>query len=307
MGKGRGVAGVFAVMAGVGLGFTLMAGGASEAEMPWEVMSDWRYYNNTGWQALQRGKLERAEQAFRIAIKRMKPYEATQPVFLARSYTDLARVLDRKGRFEDAAPLARWALAVREKVPGKNMESLCESLELFSKIEVERGRLGEVEPLLKRVVAIREQMLGAGHRDLIPSLEALADVYSRLNRLGEAEPIYRRALALREATQAESVRLAEEQERRAAMLNLMIATDGSSGIATITNRGNLVQKLEGQAHSLREASAESLGAAATNEGYSRMLRRSGRVEEADDYQAKAKGLRDAVETKAAKLRAAPAR
>ena len=303
--RDRRAAGLFAVI--VGLAFVSTVGGAPEAGLPWEVMSDWRHYNNTGWQAFQRGKLERAEQAFRIAIARMKPYEATQPVFLARSYTDLARVLNRKGRSADAAPLARWALAVREKVPGKNSESLCESLELVSKIEVERGRLSEVEPLLKRVVVIREKMLGAGHRDLIPSLEALADVYSRMNRLEEAEPIYRRALALREATQADSIKLAEEQEKQAAMLNLMIATDGSSGIATMTNRGNLAQKLVGQAHILREASAESVGAAAANEGISGVLRRSGRVDEADDYKAKAKALRDAVETKAAQLEAASAR
>ena len=65
----------------------LGAGGAAPPKPqgpPIGVLRDWMYYNNTGWRALQLGRLERAEQAFRMAIERMTPYAATEAVILAQ-------------------------------------------------------------------------------------------------------------------------------------------------------------------------------------------------------------------------------
>ena len=185
-------AGVGVVSAVVGL-VALVSGGAPPQSPPFEVLSDWTFYNRAGWQALQRGKLDRAEQAFRIAIERMRPYQATESVPLARSYADLSRVLHLKGRHDEAEPLARWAVAVRETAPGANSQALCQDLELLAEESTSHGRDAEAEPIITRVIAIREKTLGPGHPDLIPAVEVLAEVYARQGKLAKAEPAYRRA------------------------------------------------------------------------------------------------------------------
>ena len=163
--------------------------------------------------------------------------------------------------------------------------------------------------MLKRVVAVREKVVGAGHRDLIPAVEALADLYARQGRLAVAEPVYQRALALREANHADSLKQAEEQEKVAAMIRHMMAAEGASVSATgsVLSRTAEVQRLETRALVLREASAESIAAAVTTEGYSALLRRTGRPDEAEALEARAKAIRDAAETRSARARAAGGR
>ena len=241
-----------------------------------------------------------------MAIERIKPYEATESVLLARSYADLARVLHQRGRHDAAEPLARWALAVTEKVPGKKSESLCKNLELLAEIQLARRRPAEAEPLLRRLVEVRSKALGSGHPDMIPAVEGLAEVLAGQGRLAEAEPVYRRALALRKANHAESLKQAEETEKMASLLQHLITIDGPPAGPSLSmlRRMAEVQRLVTQAQAFRESSAESVSAAVTTEGYSSLLRRSGRVDEAEALEARAKAIRDAAETRAAKLRAA---
>lgn len=282
-------------------------------QAPFEVLSQWSYYNRTGWVALQKGNLDRAEQAFRMAIERVSPYAVADRVFVARSYADLAYVLHLRGRHDEAEPLAAWSLSVRESVPGNRSEALCEGLELLAEIRISRRRDAEAEPLVKRALALREKVVGKGHADLISDVEILAGIYARQGKIAAAEPFYRRALALREANNAESLRQAEEDERRLATLWTVMMASGGNGTAMGSSMmmGSQaiaqVQRLESHAQALREASSESINAAVTTEGYSALLRRAGRDDEAAEFEARARAIRDAVETRAARQKAAAGR
>ncbi len=282
-------------------------GGRAGAEAPFEVVSQWGFDNRTGWIALQRGNLDRAEQSFRLAIERLRPYGLTERVMLARSYADLALVLNKRGRHDEADPLAAWALSVREEVPGKNRDALSQNLELLAEIRVARKKDAEAEPLLKRALTLREAAVGKGDVALIPDIEALASLYNRNGRIAEAEPAYRRALALRDAHNAENLRQAEDDEKMAGVMWNVMAGGGRYALGS--QRLAQISRLETHSRESREVSAESRSAAATTEGLSSLLRRSGRVDEAEIYAARARAIRDAVETREAevKLRSASAR
>src|SRR4051794_20389709 len=104
------------------------ARGQDAQEMPIPVLHDWQYYNNVGWRAVDRGDLDRAAQAFRMAIQIVRPYEARERILMARSNADFARVLYLQKRYAEAESLARWALAVREAHPGNRSEALVQNL-----------------------------------------------------------------------------------------------------------------------------------------------------------------------------------
>jgi hypothetical protein len=91
----------------------------------------------------------------------------------------------------------------------------------------------------------------------------------------------------------------------AAVLRMMMTADASPLAAPQVMTGRVLQlhKLDISARTFREASPESLSAAATTEGFSSVLRRAGKDDEADELQAKARAIRDAAETRAARLKA----
>src|SRR5262249_29674938 len=97
-------------------------------EIPFRVLQDWKYYNDTGWIFLNKGDYSRAEQRFRMAITEIRPYQTTDQRLLARGYADLARVLYHQGRYADAEPLAAWALSVRESHPRVTPDAVFQSL-----------------------------------------------------------------------------------------------------------------------------------------------------------------------------------
>lgn len=270
--------------------------------MPWEAMSDWVYYNNTGWIAYNRGRYDRAEQAFRAAIKRLQPYEADHLVMMARSRADLGRLLVDRKRYTEAEPLVRWSLAVRESSPGEKSESLIQNLELLAQIRRAQGKHAEAGPLLKRALALQERILGHDHPELTTTLEALAEVSSAQGQTREAEALYRRALGIRESNTAANLKEAEKLEERAELLNELFASQRAT-MATQNIRTNQIERLKSQAATLRSTTSEARGAADANEGLARVLRATGRNEEADDREAQAKAIRDTLETRAARARA----
>ena len=106
--------------------------------------------------------------------------------------------LYNEGKYSAAIPLAERALAIREKVLGKEHPDVANSLNNLALTYKLQGNYQQAEPLLQRALAIYEKVLGKEHPDVANSLNNLANLYQDQGNYQQAEPLYQRALAIRE-------------------------------------------------------------------------------------------------------------
>jgi tetratricopeptide (TPR) repeat protein len=106
--------------------------------------------------------------------------------------------LHGRGRYAEAEPLCRRALAIRERALGPNHQSTAASLNNLAELYRDQGRYAEAEPLYQRALAIDEKALGPDHPGTAVDLNNLALLYYNQGRYGEAEPLYQAALAIYE-------------------------------------------------------------------------------------------------------------
>ena len=188
-------------LAALALGLALPTGQARGQSDPWQAMErlrEWALYNDAGWNAIGRGDYARAETHFRMAIKLVRDRDPGDRRLLARSYHDLARVYYLQKRYDDAEPLARWALAVREKSPkGVTEAARFETNYLLGLVQRERNAFADSEILLRRALELHERNVEPGDPGLAVTIEALAAVCVEQRKFAEAEPLYQRAMTIR--------------------------------------------------------------------------------------------------------------
>ena len=106
--------------------------------------------------------------------------------------------LYKQGLYNAAIPLAERALAIHEKVLGKEHSLVATSLNDLAELYDAQGNYQKAEPLLQRSLAIGEKVLGKEHPDVATSLNNLALLYKKQGNYQKAEPLYLRSLAIRE-------------------------------------------------------------------------------------------------------------
>jgi len=106
--------------------------------------------------------------------------------------------LYQQGRYQEAIPLAKRALAIREKALGPEHPRVAASLNNLAALYKALGDYARAEPLYKRALAIREKVLGPEHPRVAESLNNLAVLYYSLGDHARAAPLFKRALAIRE-------------------------------------------------------------------------------------------------------------
>ena len=107
--------------------------------------------------------------------------------------------LYRAGKYDEALPLARRVLEIRERAAGGGEDmAVAGALNNLAAIHARKGRNEEAEQLLRRSLAIAEKRVGA-------ETDFAADVVSQLGRIKlegrdheEAGRLFRRALAVKE-------------------------------------------------------------------------------------------------------------
>ncbi len=119
----------------------------------------WRDLHDAGSKALERGNFAEAERLFKdeLAVSRSLPGRA---VVMAASYDDLASLYFSTGRYAQAEPLIRRALAIREEAQGKEHPNVVSDLNSLAVLACAGGRLAEAESLHRRALALREKALG---------------------------------------------------------------------------------------------------------------------------------------------------
>jgi CHAT domain-containing protein/tetratricopeptide (TPR) repeat protein len=133
-----------------------------------------------------------------MSFSHSHPTAAQSPLDEANALNTKVIELYRASKAGEAIPLAKRALALREKALPAGHPQIATSLSNLARLYHTQGRLGEAEPLYKRALGMREKALRAGHPQIALSLNNLAGLYEAQGRLSEAEPLYERALALLE-------------------------------------------------------------------------------------------------------------
>ena len=111
----------------------------------------------------------------------------------------VGRLLENLARSEEAKPLYRRALAIREAVHGPDHPEVAGTLNNLAGLLEGQGKYDEAEPLFRRALAIREAVLGPDHPEVARKLNNLAVLLQNQGKYDEAEPLFRRALAIKEA------------------------------------------------------------------------------------------------------------
>jgi tetratricopeptide (TPR) repeat protein len=110
----------------------------------------------------------------------------------------LATNLEIQGRAQEAEPLYRKALAIREEVLGPKHPDTARSYNNLASDLDAQGRYKEAEPLYRKTVAVFEVVLGPKHPDTAQSYNNLAVNLKIQGKAQEAELLYRKALAIKE-------------------------------------------------------------------------------------------------------------
>ena len=143
---------------------------------------------------LEAGRYRAAE---RIARRGLEVAAASRDELAVGSWCNgLGLALYDQGRYAEAEPLYKRALAIAEKALGPDHPDVASCLNNLAILYKAQGRYAEAEPLYKRALAIREKALGPDHPSLAQSLNNLALLYDAQGRYVEAEPLYKRALAI---------------------------------------------------------------------------------------------------------------
>ena len=104
----------------------------------------------------------------------------------------------REGRYAEAIPLAREAVALREAALGPNHPDVGQSLNNLAQLLLAIGDLAGARPLAERVLQINEQALGATHPAVATSLDNLAALLHASGDYAAARPLSERAVRITE-------------------------------------------------------------------------------------------------------------
>src|SRR5450755_2312527 len=104
--------------------------------------------------------------------------------------------LIERARSQEALPLLRQALAIREQQLGSESVETSNTLDRLACCFEVQGKYEQAESLYQRALEIREQQLGPEHPDTATSLNNLAGLYFDQGKYEQAEPLLQRALEI---------------------------------------------------------------------------------------------------------------
>ena len=147
-------------------------------------------------EAYQQGRYTEAEGQWKAALKEAEKFGEQDPR-LATSLNNLGELYVAQFKFDEAEPLYKRSLAIREKALGLEHPDMAASLNNLALLYHAQGKYAEVEPLFKRSLAIREKALGPENSDVAISLNNLAEIYYTQSKYADAAPLFKRSLAIR--------------------------------------------------------------------------------------------------------------
>ncbi len=124
--------------------------------------------------------------------------EGTDKVDYAFAIGILVDLYVAESRNDEAEPLARQALAIRQNLAVSDQMEVSRSLTALAGVLLGQSKLSEAENLLWQALEIRQRVVRPDHPRVAQSLNNLAVVLFREGRYTQAEPLLRQALAILE-------------------------------------------------------------------------------------------------------------
>lgn len=128
-----------------------------------------------------------------------KPAQTSPDLAEATRLSARAVELYNQIRYDEALPLAKQALELREKALGPNHELIATSLNNIAGIYQAKEKYSDAEALYKRSLKVLEQRYGVESKYLTKTIEQLAWMRFALHNNGDAEKLFLRALAIKQS------------------------------------------------------------------------------------------------------------
>jgi len=133
-----------------------------------------------------------AEELLRAALAEAKDDSPGKSTAL----NNLAQLLQKTNRLQEAEPLMRRALQIHQAAFGEKDPTIALLLSNLAQLLQEANRLQEAEPLMRQALQIHQAAFGEEDPSVARDLNNLASLLQRTDRLEEAEPLMRRALEI---------------------------------------------------------------------------------------------------------------
>ena len=160
--------------------------------------TQWKKHMDAADEAYRQGHYGDAEKSIKAALKKAERF-GPQDLRLGTTLNNLASLYEAQGKYAEAEPLDKRALAIEEKALGPEDPYVAIiGLNNLAELYHQQGKYAEAEPLYKRSLSILEKALGPEHPIMAKSLNNLGLVYTAQGKYAEAEPLHKRALAIRE-------------------------------------------------------------------------------------------------------------
>lgn len=141
----------------------------------------------------------------RLPAAQQQSQELEEAVQLSASVAKLYR----EGKYDEALPLAKRVLEIREKALGPEHVLLGEALFNLAELYLAKNKFKEAEPLYQRLVAYYEKAVGPEHAKTLSAIERLAYISFRRDEYKEAEKLLLRAFAVYEKFSGPELKQAE--------------------------------------------------------------------------------------------------
>ncbi len=156
----------------------------------------WEKYMAAGQAAYQQGNNAEAEKQFSAALIEAEQF-GPEDIRFGGTLNALGFIYHTQGKYAEAEPLLKRALAIAEKARGPDHPDVATSLNNLAALYHAQGRYAEAEPLYKRSLAVLEKVLRPEHPRLAGALENYATLLRETGRSAEAEELEVRANAIR--------------------------------------------------------------------------------------------------------------
>nr|NCR69258.1 CHAT domain-containing protein [Microcystis aeruginosa LL11-07] len=137
---------------------------------------------------------------------------------------NLAELYRVQGRYSEAEPLYKQALAIWKQQLGDNHPDTASSLNNLALLYESQGRYSEAEPLYKQALAIWKQQLGDNHPNTATSLNNLALLYQSQDDIPQAINYRTQALAVQEYNLSENLKMGDDKQKQDYMAKVLGTT-----------------------------------------------------------------------------------